>query len=193
MKDIDKTIDQIIRATMLSKSKALDFISLGHRKTIARKTLIISPNKVADRAYFLKAGIIRHYTQNKSVQFTKNLIRGPRFMLPSLTSFFLEIPSTIYCESLTDLEVVEWSRADLMEFAEGHPRMYKFLLRGLVKAFRSKEEKEIAFVTRSAEQRYRHFLQEFPSLINEIPIQYIASYLGIRPETLSRIRAKRVS
>jgi|GEM_PF-4663433 len=193
MKGIDKTIDQIIRATMLCKADALDFIAIGSRKIIPKKTLIIHPNKVADRAYFLKEGVIRHYTESKTVQFTKNLIRGPRFMLPSLTSFFLEISSTIYCESLTDLEVIEWDRADLMKFAEYHPHMYKFLLKGVVKAFRSKEEKEIAFITQPAKERYLHFLKEYPNLINEIPIQYVASFLGIRPETLSRIRAQRIS
>lgn len=193
MQRMEKTIKQILKATSLNKSETLDFISLGSEKTIPKRTILLPPNKVADKAYFLIDGTIRHYVQYKTEQFTKNLIRGPRFMLPALTSFFLEIPSTLYCESLTELQVIEWSKKDLMEFADDHSNLYKFLLRGVVKAFRKKEEKEIAFITRSAEQRYRGFLQEHPNLINEIPIQIVASFLGIRPETLSRIRAKRIS
>ncbi|MBX2877914.1 MAG: Crp/Fnr family transcriptional regulator [Saprospiraceae bacterium] len=193
MQEIEKTIKQILKATTLNKLETLDLMALGKEKTIRRKTLLLSPNRVADKAYFLMGGTIRHYTQNKNEQFTKNLIRGPRFMLPSLTSFFLGTPSTIYCESLTVLEVIEWDKKDLTTFADDHPKMYKFLLRGVVNAFRGKEEKEIAFITQNAEQRYLHFLSAYPNLINEIPIQYVASFLGIRPETLSRIRAKRIS
>ena len=71
-----------------------------------------------------------------------------------------------------------------------NPKMYKFLLKAVVQAFHRKEVKEIAFNQLDAEQRYLQFLQEFPNLVNEIPIQHVASYLGVRPETLSRIRNK---
>lgn len=189
----EKTMEQILKTVQLTKQETLELFSLGTVKTILKKKLLLTPKKNADRGYFLISGTIRHYTQSATEQFTKNLIRGPRFMLPSLTSFFLEIPSTIYCEALTELKVIEWSRKDLLQFADDHPKMYKFLLKGVVKAFHGKERKEIAFITQNAEQRYRDFLQEYPTLVNEIPVQYIASFLGIRPETLSRIRAKRLS
>ena len=51
-----------------------------------------------------------------------------------------------------------------------------------------KEKKEIALLRDSATQRYLQFLENFPGVLNEIPHYYIASYLSISPETLSRIR-----
>lgn len=187
---MDETIiKRIAKATKLNKDELKEFISYGRIGTIPKKKLLVTPNKIVDKAYFLKNGIIRHYVKNGANQFTKNFIQGPRFMLPSLTNFFLESPSQIYCESLTDLDVIEWNRNDLFLFANKHPKMYKFLLMAVVQAFHRKEAREIALVQQDAKERYLDFLNDYPNLINTIPLQHIASYLGVRPETLSRIRA----
>lgn len=183
-------INLVIQMTKLSEEAVKSFLSYGVSKRIQKKKKLASPNQFVDKAYFLKSGIIRHYVCKDNHEFTKNFIRGPRFMLPSLTNFFLETTSSIYCESLTELDVIEWSRNDLYHFADQHPKMYKFLLKAVVKAFHGKEVKEISLNQLDAKQRYLNFLEEFPNLTNEIPLQFVATYLGIRPETLSRIRAK---
>ena len=185
--------NQITQLTKLTNKQAEELLALGVDKTIEKKKKLASPDRIVDKAYFLKRGIIRHYVRPKNQDFTKNLIRGPRFMLPSLTNFFLNTPSHIYCESITELEVIEWNRKDVFHFADQHVKFYRFLLGAVVRAFHGKEVKEIALNQLDAEQRYLNFLEEFPNLINEIPVQYVASYLGIRPETLSRIRAKLIS
>ncbi len=182
--------NQIIQITKLNKDKVEELLALGVDKKINKKKKLARPERIIDKAYFLKSGIVRHYVIKGNQEFTKNLISGPRFMLPSLTNFFLNTPSQIYCESLTELEVIEWSKKDLFQFADDNVKFYKFLLKAVVKAFHGKEMKEIALNQFDAKQRYLNFLEDFPNLINEIPVQYIASYLSIRPETLSRIRAK---
>lgn len=189
----DQLIQRIVKATGLDIDQVQRLLDLGHLNKVPRKSLLLSPGQKATKGYFLLSGVIRHYTHEGQEQFTKNLIRGPRFMLPSLTSFFMDSPAQIHCEALTDLHVIEWSREVLLGFADDHLKMYKFLLKAVVRAFHGKEKKEIAFVTMDAQQRYLKFLDDFPNLANEIPIQYVASYLGIRPETLSRIRAKLIS
>ncbi|MEO1450147.1 MAG: Crp/Fnr family transcriptional regulator, partial [Bacteroidota bacterium] len=158
-----------------------------------RKKLLAQPHQMVDKVFFMKNGIVRHYVKRDSRQFTKNFIKGPLFMIPSLTNFFLETPSRIYCETLSEINAVEWARKDLFNFADHHPNLYRFMLKGVTKAFHKKELKEIAHNELDAQNRYLNFLQEFPTLAHEIPAQYIASYLGIRPETLSRIRAKCIS
>jgi len=189
----EQLTNQISQITNLTIDEVGEFLALGVVKKIKRKKKIARPKRIVDKAYFLKSGIIRHYVVRDNQEFTKNLIKGPRFMLPSLTNFFLNTPSQIYCESLTDLEVIEWSRKDLLCFADNHVKFYKFLLKAVVKAFHSKEVKEITLHQLDAKERYLRFLEDFPNLANEIPAQYVASYLGMRPETLSRIRAKLIS
>lgn len=185
----DLTIQQIQKFTRLSTKEVQHFLSLGIEKTIKKKTLLTQPNLIVDKVYYLKEGCIRHFVIKQNKEFTKNFIRGPRFMLPSLTDFFLQTPSSIYCGALSELKVVEWNRTQIFAFADAHPKMYHFFLRSITMAFKGKELKEIALNQLDSKARYLKFLEDYPNLVNEIPIQYIASFLNIRPETLSRIRA----
>jgi len=183
-------LNQISSLTNLPHEKVVDFLSIGQEKQIAKKTKLTKPNLYVDKAYFLKNGIVRHFIKKGDQEFTKSFLKGPKFILPSLTNFFLETKSYIYCEAMSELEVIEWTRDELYEFADNNPKMYKFLLKSVVKAFEGKEQKEIALNQLEAKDRYLNFLNDFPNLINEIPNQYVATYLGVRPETLSRIRSK---
>ena len=183
-------IDRMVKLTKLTEVEIQRLAAYGTNRKFPKKKKLAVPNRFIENAYFLNIGIVRHYIRKGNEEFTKNFIRGPRFMLPSLTGFFLEAPSVLYCEALTNLDVVEWKREDLYNFADKHPRMYKFLLQAVVKAFHSKEIKEIAFSQLDAKQRYLNFIDDYPNLINEIPNHYVASYLGVRPETLSRVRAQ---
>jgi hypothetical protein len=56
--------------------------------------------------------------------------------------------------------------------------------------FCGKQDREISFLTKSAEERYYSLFKNQPQLIKEIPLKYIASYIGITPQALSRIRAR---
>jgi len=171
----DLTSQQIQQFTRLSPKEVQYFISLGIQKTIKKKTLLTQPNLIVDKVYYLKQGCIRHYVIKNNKEFTKNFIRGPRFILPSLTDFFLQTPSSIYCQTLSELEVIEWNRAQVFEFADAHPKMYHFFLRSVTMAFKGKELKEIALNQLDSKERYLKFLDDYPNLVNEIPNQYIAS------------------
>lgn len=185
---------QLLSLTKLSKGQVDEFLSKGTALSIPAKTLLIRPGQPVKNAYFLKQGIIRHFIKAKSnKEFTKNFIRGPRFMLPSLSDFFLQTPSSIYCQALTTLEVIRWDYDTIINFGDTHPIFYKFLLTGTVQAFRGKEQKEIALNQMEAKERYLQFLEQHSDIANEVSLQYIASYLNIRPETLSRIRASLIS
>ena len=76
---------------------------------------------------------------------------------------------------------------ELYRKAPGAERIGKSMIERL---YIMREEKEISFATQSAEQNYLDLLKTQPELIMQIPQKYIASYLGITPESLSRIRSR---
>ena len=185
---------KIQQITKLNNQELAAFIALGKEDIIPSKKYLTQPNFPVKEIFFLKKGIVRHFFKGKKGnEFTKNFIAGPRFMCPSLSDFFLQTPSCIYCQSLTELEVIRWDYQGLFQFAEENPMMYKMLLTSVVSAFKGKESKEISMNQKEAKERYLEFIETQPKVAGNVPLQYIASYLNIRPETLSRIRANLIS
>jgi CRP-like cAMP-binding protein len=108
----------------------------------------------------------------------------------AFTSFMLEKPSDIWIEALEKCQVWIWNKADVQPLFQGHPAWMLFAKTMAEKMYFLKEQKEIEGLKYSAEERYRLFLTHFPGLTQRIPQYHIATYLGIKPESLSRIRAK---
>lgn len=184
--------DYLVRATKVEFDVLKKFLALGKYKTIKKKGLLAKPNCLIEHSYFLVEGIVRHYVKvGKDEEFTKHFMRDPDFVVASIPDFFLRTKDSIHCEAVTDLKVIEWKYEDLMSFAEENPKFFHFLLKCVVRAYKQKETKEIAMHLYDAKQRYQQFLLEYPGVAYEVPLRYIASFLNIRPETLSRIRAQK--
>ncbi|GLR15931.1 Crp/Fnr family transcriptional regulator [Portibacter lacus] len=162
----------------------------GKLKTIKKKELLAEPGKLIETSYFLINGIVRHFViDKKKAEFTKHFMRDPDFVVSSIPGFFLRTKDNIHCEAVTDLTVIEWTYEDLIDFALKNPKFFHFLLKCIVNAYSIKEKKELALHLLDAKERYTQFLEDFPGIAYAVPLRYIASYLNIRPETLSRIRA----
>jgi CRP/FNR family transcriptional regulator, anaerobic regulatory protein len=191
LEDLEKRIRAI---TQFSKEDVDKFLELGKPYNFPSNSFLLKAEQPVNDLYFFETGILRQYVvSNEGVEFTKNFIVAPRFGLSSLSDFFMRTPSISYCQALTDVEVIQWSYNDLVNYADKKPKIYKFIIQSIIEAYRQKEEKEIQLNQLPAIERYEKFLEEFPTLVNHIPLQYIASYLSIRPETLSRLRARRIS
>jgi CRP/FNR family transcriptional regulator, anaerobic regulatory protein len=191
LEDLEKRIRAI---TQFSKEDVDKFLELGKPFTFSSNSYLLKVEQPVNDLYFFKTGILRQYVVNKEgVEFTKHFIVAPRFGFPSLSDFFMRTPSITYCQALTDVETIQWSFNDLVNYADKRPKIYRFIIQTIIEAYRHKEEREIQLNQLPALERYEKFLLEFPTLVNHVPLQYIASYLSIRPETLSRLRARRIS
>jgi len=99
-------------------------------------------------------------------------------------------PSLISIEAILDTELIAISKADLMqlihsnsEIALWYQSMLEYTLAGHI-------QRQVELLTLKPHERYAVFIKRSGHLINRIPLKYIASYLMMKPETLSRIRAK---
>ncbi len=102
----------------------------------------------------------------------------------------LQKPSEIWIEAVEPCEVLVWERSDVVPLFEEHHQWLLFAKKMAERLFYRKEQKEIELLKCSAEERYRHFITDFPGLSQRVPQYHVASYLGITPESLSRIRSK---
>lgn len=104
-------------------------------------------------------------------------------------SFFLQTPSTFNLEALTDGKMLAIDYKTMMSLMDRYRELDRWAWRLLASAGAGRFRREQQMLTMTAEQRYDRLLREAPHLFQLVSLHHLASYLGMRPETLSRIRA----
>jgi CRP-like cAMP-binding protein len=139
---------------------------------------------------FLIQGVIRaYYRNNEGKEYNKTFFTGNEF-IGAYASVVTGNPNQIYLQALTDCELFVADYHKIESLFPAH-RQVETLCRLLAQSFYiQKEKREIELALLSAPERYRIFLTEYNGLENLIQQYHIASYLGITPTQLSRIRAK---
>jgi CRP-like cAMP-binding protein len=137
--------------------------------------------------YFIQKGSLRIYVLDDNEEHTIRF--GYRNnLITALDSFLSEKPSELYIQALKKSTVKAMSKATLLSFIESTPET-KSLWSKILEAFILQQmERERDILTFSPVERYQRVLKRSPQLFQEIPNKYIASYLRMSPETLSRLK-----
>ncbi len=147
--------------------------------------------KRAVKLAFLDKGLMRAFYENsEGEEFNKLFFRTPA-IVGAYSSLITKTPMIINLQCLTDCEILEATFEDIVALYDDHPRIERLNRKIAEDFFVEKEKREMSLVMNDASERYELFKKEFPGLENDIPQYHIASYLGITPTQLSRIRAKR--
>ncbi len=173
--------------------KGLELLmSKGIPGRFPRKEFLISQGEVSHRVYFIREGVVRHFViTREGKEKTIRISRENDFFYSSIVSYFSNEPSYIYCQCLTDCELLFWEKSALDLLYSKHPEMQAFRNQAHLNFILEKHRKEIALLTMNAEERLDAFCEKNLALFNRIPHHIIASYLDITPETLSRLRNRK--
>jgi len=175
---------------ILPENRIDEFISIGRIKSFEASDFFIRAGEVPYKIAFVGTGLFRYvYTNDKGDEFTKGIIME-NFFLSSYSAMILCKPSYFSIEALEDSQVMEIIWKDFTQLIDNDIFWVKFLLKFVEKGYMIKEKRERDLLLLDAETRYKIFLEEFPGMDQRIKQGIIASYLGIKPETLSRIRRK---
>lgn len=150
----------------------------------------VRAGRVSRTIGFVKKGLFRYfYTTEDGVEFTKGLF-DVNSVLSAYDAILENSPAHYTIEALEDsiIETVDYDKFHQL-FSEA-PCWNEFLVTLLQKGYLAKVRREREFLLMDAEQRYHSFLERYPGLEKRIKQHVIASYIGITPESLSRIRKK---
>lgn len=173
-------------------SEDLDvFLSLARPYQCHKGDLFLREGEICKRLLFVEKGLLRYYLEHEGVDYTKDFaVDHQNPFCTAFTSFMRQIPSEIGIQAEENISGWVWQAADILPLFQEHPQWIHFVKLMLERLYFRKERKELQIIKCSATERYQHFLKEFPGLWQRIPQYHIASYLGIAPESLSRIRKK---
>jgi CRP-like cAMP-binding protein len=150
---------------------------------------LVRSGEVCDSLAFVIRGIMRSFIEEDGKEATTRFGMEHEFVT-TLDSFILHTPTLENIQAVEDCEFITISSADLNKLYKKYPS-FNIIGRKLMEAYYIYAEKR-AYITRlrDAEKKYELFLQYFSSYANRLQLTYIASFLGITIETLSRVRAK---
>ncbi len=172
----------------LSDEELRAFDGILVERTLKKKELFAEYGKTCHKVLFVADGYFRFFhTDHKGNEITSDFYFAPTF-ISSYTSFITGLPSVVNVQAMTDMDVLEFSKHELYALYDQFPgieRLGRLIAESI--AINS-EEHLFLLLNQTAEMRYRHLLEKYPHYVNTIPLQYVASFLGITQETLSRMR-----
>ena len=170
------------------KASEWDFIASHFSRKVYRKNQIITRQGETEQYLsFVETGIIRFYISCDENELTFSFSFDKEFTC-AYDSFLTQTPSEYQLQALTETVVWQISYSDLQEVYT-RTKVGNYLGRfASEKLFLAKSKRELALLKYNATERYLNLFTEQPEILKFIPLKYVASYIGVTPQGLSRIR-----
>lgn len=185
---MEKFIDYVLQFGNLNKQQ----IDLIKSKTteieLCKDEFYWEAGKTVRQIGFLTEGILRvYYYNNKGEEITRYFIDENHLILSGNTVDEVYTPSE-YLSAITYCKMVVFSKQDWKEIAETIIGWDIIVQKIITKHHSEKISRRSGLISQDAKERYLDFMEKFPTLVNRVPLSFIASYLGITQSSLSRIR-----
>jgi len=186
MHEIRKFIDHI---SPMNNSDWEFFSSKLQEVKLEKNTTLLKTGKVENYLSFISKGIIRLYLPKVESDLTFGFLFENEFVT-GYDSFLSQMPSEHQIETLTESILWRISKKDLEEVYERTNNGNIIGRKMAENMFLIKSKREISLLNKTAEERYLNLFIDRPKLLQQIPLKYIASYIGVTPQALSRIRKR---
>jgi CRP-like cAMP-binding protein len=159
-------------------------------KKIKRKQFFLHENQFTKDSAFVISGCLRSYSIDEN-GFEHILQFAPaKWWITDMYSFISEKESKLNIDALLDTEIYALSREHQIKLFDEVPKLERYFRIITEKALVSSRQRVLDNMELSAKERYYKFCTVYPGLINSIPQKQIASYIGVTPEFLSKLRAE---
>jgi CRP/FNR family transcriptional regulator, anaerobic regulatory protein len=180
----------LAKSPLSSASKELLHATWSKKKSLKPREILMDFNQLDTHLYFIVSGCVRLYVISPEGEEVCLGFGYGSSLITCFQTFIHEIPSQQCIESVLDTELLAIRKTDFMHFVNEHQDIAKWYQYSLEAILTGHIQRQIELLTLNPQRRYEVFLQRSGHLVNSIPLKYIASYLMMKPETLSRVRAK---
>jgi len=183
----DRLIDELKKIDRFSEEELHMLHGFLVKRLIPKGEHFLGIDQVSRHIAYIDSGLMMHYNIYDGVEIPCNFSIEGDWMgnLKSLTS---GLPTEVAIRALEDTWVREISAVHTQQLFDMFPHWRVFQNHLVQTVFFNLAQHNAGLATLDAKQRYYKFMQDKPALINRVPQYYIAAYLGIKPQSLSRIR-----
>ena len=154
---------------------------------MAKGELFAEEGKTSKYLAFITKGFFQYFYLKDGKEIT-TYVTGENTFLLSVTSFYKQKPCKEFIRAVTDAELLMLHYNDLLKLKTSNEGFRTFYIEALENLVVGMDETRSNFIILTAEERYANLMKEEPALLQQVPLQHLASLLGITPRHLSRIR-----
>lgn len=185
----ERLVSHINRLHPMTEEMTLTLRSLVKMTNYKAGEKILREGEVCNKAYFVVKGLIRSYYMSEDRDITSRFMEEENF-ITSWPSYFLQKPSIEFIVAMEDSVLLCIEYNSIQKLYNEYPE-FNIIGRKLTEyAFYLSEQRTQMLRKHTAEEKYRFFLDNHPTLLQRVPLKYIATYLGMNEETLSRVRSR---
>jgi CRP/FNR family transcriptional regulator, anaerobic regulatory protein len=188
MTELEKYIHTYFGVNKEDVTKISSFFKLVSLK---KGDYFLKTGRQSDRLGFVQSGIVREFVYAGDKEVTK-WISTKGYFVVDLSSFVFQQPARWNFQAFTDSELYVIDSKDYQRIGQVIPRWAELEKLFIAKCFTVLEDRIVTHLAMTAEERYNQLFNFNKELFNQVPLQYLASMLGMTPETFSRIRKKAV-
>jgi len=157
--------------------------------TLDKGDFFLKTGRYSDQLGFVKTGLMREYLYVDHKEVTKSILTTCNFVV-DMASFIFNQPARWNIQALTNCELYVIDRTDNEKIGQKIPRWQELERFCVAKYFTEMEDRIVQLLALSAKERYERFFNSNKEFFQQVPLQYLASMLGMTPETFSRIRKR---
>ncbi|MFL5772930.1 MAG: Crp/Fnr family transcriptional regulator [Flavisolibacter sp.] len=186
---IEKMFASLERFHPLTEEMKERLTSITILKEFPKKTILLREGQVSHNACFVLSGLSRAYYTSDGKEITTRFM-DEGYIITSWLSYYTQKPGYEFVETLEACILGCLSYNDLQQLYLDFPA-FNIVGRKVAEYFFFLSEQRTQLLRKhTAEEKYQFFIQQHPDLLQRIPLKYIATYLGMNEETLSRVRKK---
>jgi len=181
-------LNHLTKVISLTESEQQEFTSILEDIRISKKNFLIEPGDLVNSEYYVVSGCLEAYYLDETGD--KHIIQFAveDWWISDFEAFFNKVPAKLYVETIEDSVLLAINREALEILYTRIPKFERFFRIKTTSAFVSLRSRILSTLQKSGKERYLEFCESYPKIEQRVPNYHIANYLGLKPESLSRIR-----
>ena len=188
MKEYQAILNNIRRYVELNSADEQEFTSILSQTRVKKRQFIVQPGfTCTHQTYVIKGAFRAYFVNDDGIEHTLQFAIDDWF-ISDFNSYITQTPASLFVEAIEDSSILQLEYYDAEKLCSSNPKFERFFRIVAQKSFAFAQRRILSNLGKTAEERYLEFNSMYPEIVQRVPQYALASYLGMTPEFLSKIR-----